>query len=296
MNEVWSVCRAEHHNWFATAHEDGRVRIWAADFAVPVLETGPGRPARSVAVRDEPHAGGLLLAVGRVDGTLDILPLAEPSASRSLPVGMGAIHDLAWVGNRVVMATESGCIASLDGEQLEVAPMSDGPLLSLDVHPDGCRAAVGLSDGSVVVADWWSPRRALGTIDRIGPLSMAWSVGWGPDDLVVAAVGDAIWVGDPTTGHIAFRAAPEMRSMRINAAAWSPDGKHIAHSQGLGLVVRDRAGEIVHSPFFAHGAAPLDLIWLDDRTVVSVDGAGQVVVWVVGEAPQRRQIEGRIDP
>ncbi len=95
MPQAWKVCRTPKKNRFLTAHEDGRVRLWDVDLAVPVLEFGSGPPARSVAVRDQPHAEGLLVAVGRVDGTLDILALAEPSASRSVQLGLGTLHDLA---------------------------------------------------------------------------------------------------------------------------------------------------------------------------------------------------------
>lgn len=80
---VWAIA-ADPMGSFATAAEDGWVRLWTSDGRGPLVETNLGRPLRTVACQG--HAGRGRLAVGDMAGWVHILQmdstLTETSAFR----------------------------------------------------------------------------------------------------------------------------------------------------------------------------------------------------------------------
>ncbi len=280
--QVWDLAGVSATRFY-TAQEDGRIRMWDTALDYPLLETGPGAAVRSVAVRPDPSVDGLWIALGRVDGTLETLATAEPARNLICDTGLGALHDMQWLGERLFIASEAGHLASFHEGQLLSSPRSDRPLLSVAHDPQGGRVLVGESGGATLVITLGRPNDTL-SLPSLGSLAMAWQVSWGPEAQALTACGGAILLSDTRTRQIVWSHRAATMSDRINTAAWCPTSARIAHGHGKQIVLRDPLGALIDT-HNAHDSQVQRLCWLTEETLVSVDEAGGLLLWSPGSPP-----------
>lgn len=274
---------------FVTAHEDGRVRLWSTDLGIPIFETQVGAPVRSVAIHPEPFEGDLLLGLGRVDGTIERIAVAKPENSPRFTTPLGAIHEVRWVGDVLLGATESGSIIRVHEDRCDAISTGPGSLLSVSTNAAGTRAALGTIDKAVRFVDLSRPFESLWECHAKAPFSMVWSVELTGDHRILAARGADVVMLDPTqppSDATVWRVEASSFASRIAAVGQSPDGRYIAHGHGTEVVIRDPAGDLLKQHAM-HVDTVQAICWLNGDTLVSSDDYGDLYVWQIGKSARR---------
>ncbi len=169
ISEVLSISagpqRSDDIAVMATAHLNGSVMLWDYDVATGTAFLadelkGHRDEARAVALSPD----GTQLVSGGWDGDL-ISWSGSPTTELGVPVGISqsGYRDVAFVGDQVVALDEDGALfvtAVDDGTgavesrgELQLSLGADVDALTMAAAPDGRIAAVGLTDGSIVLLD-----------------------------------------------------------------------------------------------------------------------------------------------
>ncbi|XP_061450697.1 U3 small nucleolar RNA-associated protein 4 homolog [Rhineura floridana] len=205
---------------------------------------------RSVAAAAHPFCHRL--AVGRLDGSLEIYDLQANSFQEKIVAGHKTriAEALCWAaGDRLFGAGLNGDIVEYDLEKLNVKYSLDafgGPIWSMVADPTGAQLAVGCDDGSVklfhILPDRIQFERQL---DRQKGRIM--SLSWHPSGTKIAAGSiDLIRIFDVKSGHAVQR------------------------------ILVDRLQQGFHK---RRCVVVWGVVFLSDGTIVSVDSAGKVQFW-----------------
>jgi WD40 repeat protein len=188
--------------------------------------THEGRISAIVFVNDE------VVVCSSEDGTIRVLELPNLTQRLSVQVGAGPLYTvgIARGGEIAIAAGVGGRIWRMhltqDAQPEAIADLSVNAVWSLDISPDGRRAALGTDDGNLAILDI-----ASGTISIIPKAHQRqiWSVRWAPSGKAVASAGEdgqvALWEID---GKLITRLAPPLLY----------EGLHIAGSEGLSPIER----------------------------------------------------------
>lgn len=148
---VRAVAASPDGDWFATAGEDGHVRIHQAADGAELRSVNHGSPVAALAVRQDNGE----LASGGVDGHVKLWNPADGAPIGEFAAHQAAIHDVAYHPGGELLATaaadgtvriwRTAAIAERD------APLADAALSALASSPDGKLLASGDWNGVVRV-------------------------------------------------------------------------------------------------------------------------------------------------
>jgi WD40 repeat protein len=254
---------------------DGTVALW--DVAARRLLARVDVPGGAWSV-----AAGSAALVGTRAGTLCRLRLPDLALERTAPVHAGAVGAVvALADRRAFTGGDDRAVRLVDLEVAGVArPSHAGPITALAVIP--AAIVTGGADGAVKI---WDPQRgrSLRTIPGDGRVA-ALAATAGPDGVVVLArSGDRVVehrlgaTGTVASRPLAATPAPEPTLEAAAREAASPSGDRTAAATRDDCVVVSTAdgAELAR---WTCDAAPQALAFLDDRTLVVGDAAGELAI------------------
>jgi WD40 repeat protein len=191
---VNSLSLASNSASYATAGEDGIVKVWTASNGAPIRSfTGFEGPALSVAL----SADNRQIAAGGKDGTVRTWTVANAAPIFRLPLGSPALHvQYSPDSKKLVAALENKSIQCFDPTPLNPQP----------AEPPSRDAAQQLS----------------GHADQINGIS------WAPDNRTLRSIGKDKTVREWAVAAAGFTASLTGHSSQVYSVAFSPDGKWIA--------------------------------------------------------------------
>jgi cytochrome c len=259
-------------NTIASASWDRTIRLWPVAGGAPRVLEGHSQNVNGVAFT----ADGRSLVSAGYDATVRVWPLSGNAA----PV----IATLPSALNAVAVAPDGGIVAAganghvffvtLSGETAGELEVTETPVISLSLSPDGARIATAGIRGSVAIID-----RKARTIERtlVGPGLPVWSVAFFPDNRTLLTGGtdrivrrwDAITgehigavplndVSDPLAAYAGDRGAEIYRAC-IACHTLSPDEGNRAGPTLAGIFGRRIASLPGYS--FSDALKKLDIVW-----------------------------------
>lgn len=282
QNAVKSATFHPNGHWLLTASYDRRMILWDA-------ETGrPQRPyhgfineSRSVAFSDD----GRWLVIGNSDATVRWWDTALGKVSRTVQSGKGAVWDVDFSGDGRLLASASSDGSARvhevsTGRELFVLSGHTGRVICVAFSPDDRLVATGSEDGAVKV--WDATGQALRTF-RAGEGLQVRSISFSRDGRLLASASwrplgtSELVLWDIESGRAAHTWPSTEADGHFTAAAFSPDGKVLAATQGgktrlIDLNSRQDVG------VFEGGVFPTHLLYSrDGRLLASVDSIGRLV-------------------
>jgi cytochrome c len=194
---IVSLAVSPDGKWIASASWDRTVRLWPLAGGEPRVLEGHNQNVNGVAFTRD----GQFLVSASYDLTLRIWPLSggDPQVV-TLPTPLNAVAVTG--GAEIIAAGADGHIffVGLDGKQLAEIDVTNGPIISIAVSPDGSLLAAAGIRGSVTVIDR-KERKILRTL--VGPGLPVWSVAFFADNktLLTGGADGLVRRWDASTGE-----------------------------------------------------------------------------------------------
>ncbi len=198
----------------ALSADDSLVAAVGSDDVVRLVQVADGKETRALKAPGATFTSAHFLPGGKSvvtlgsDGTARIWDLAsrpgEPVAARTISVGSGKpIGAMLVLKDGTLLAAAGDAKARLvdraDGKEIRSFPLAPGPVLALDLSPDGKSLLVGSEDRSARLYDLHSGRLTATFGPQRGPVR---SVAFSPKgDRVVSAADGQLKVWDVATGR-----------------------------------------------------------------------------------------------
>ncbi len=224
---VWSMAWSPDGSQFASASDDGAVRVWdaATGEELAVLE---GHTASVYSVAWPPD--GAQLASGAADATVRVWDAATGEVVAVLEDHADAVRSVAWSpdGSRLASGSADGTVRvwnAATGSVENTLSGHTGEVNSVAWSPDGSELASSSDDATVRVWDA-ATGESLATYE--GHTDRVWSVAWSPDGSRLASGSDdgAVRIWD--MAFDAFLSTLAGHTNGVRSVAWSPDGAQLA--------------------------------------------------------------------
>ncbi len=275
---VLSVAVSGDGGYIVSGSLDGTVRIWDAATGKELrkLRGGPER-VYSVAVSHD----GQRIAAGLGDGAIRIWHLESGVEEATLQGHTDATLALAFdrEDKRLVSGSYDGTMRLWDmTKKREMAAVSDRPVYSLSLNPDGTQVALSTTDGTAKV---WDMATAKELIVLRGHSGRVASVAYSPDGKRIVSCGIdmavIVWDGSSGTDLLTLRG----HKGYVYRAVFSPDGTLIA-SCGADRSIRiwDAASGAEIKTLLGHEREIASVAFSPDGSrVISASYDGTVKVW-----------------
>ncbi len=272
--EIWSVVSDATHRELISVDLDGEVRIRGLDDGV-LRAAFTVRGVERVAVSPR---GGIALA-----GPEGRLWIADGhGARRELAHMRSAVHQIAFVADRIAAITEDGRVEIVDDSGRSTATLAlSAPLRSLAVSPDGTRLAIGDDEGTLHV---WTIGRARATAIA-AHRGTVYDVVFTTDGSAVISAGlDGVVKRSAVAGRAASTVITTSRTPMLALAIEPSSGQIIAAGADRAIHVWDATGKPSTS-FPAHGGVITDLVVDGDGGLVSCSDDATLARWRVPRSP-----------
>ena len=276
---------ATDSEWFATASEDGRVRVWELGTARERLVLFQDGPVRDVTI----SANGQWIAATGDDGTIRVWNVYSGVEMKQVPLKAQGVSVAFHTDDRLLVSgDEDGKLATWDVSGM-VAPVGtteySKPVWASKFTPAGDRLVAAEANWIRIITE--------GNFSTLGAVPLAGSVQEFTGDIRALVISpDSRTIGFSTsTGEIIIQDVQTRRSRQVNttsevtAFAFSPDSTHFitGSSQGVLETWDMNTGEQVKTlewegPILSLASSPAGLaIGLTDRIILMDEASGETI-------------------
>jgi WD40 repeat protein len=266
-----------------TASEDGTARLWDP-FGEPVPKDLARYSSDVTTVAVDPT--GSRIAVGRVDGGVQVLAPNRRVISTPLSQGRRRVVSVAWAGEQSLLAaTAEGRVRIWEDagrEPLKV--LNHGSRIrDAAISRDGTLVATAGNDGTVRI--WRLPGGTYRTLDHDAAVtSVAFDA---TGRLVATGSGQATYVWRASDAQLVEKLQPEGEAGEVTAVAFGDRGR----SRLLATASRDskarvwnvRTGALVNT-LIGHGGTVTGVSFSPDGRWLATAGTRKAGVWQVGDS------------